>query len=128
LVHQNRAGLGGYNPDERDTGVDVVRELFLKVFVRVVLGNLPALLFLLWQQNASLLFLIPTFVLLVIVGCIVTRTLSQKDVVMARFILFTGTSKMSSKKIDITEQPTVFVPSVYEIADQETLILPRIQL
>ncbi len=100
----------------------------LSIMLRVVLGNLPALLFLLWQQNASLLLLIPTFLLLVIVGCIVTRTLSLKDVLMVRHILFTRTGKMSSKKIDITEQPTIFVPSIYDIADQETLSLPRIQL
>jgi O-antigen/teichoic acid export membrane protein len=94
------------------------------VVLRVVLGNLPALAFLLWQHQASLLLLIPVFVALVIAGCVITRTLSLKDVSMARHILLTRKSKVSSEEGDTSDQPNLIVPKIDEVASRNTAINP----
>lgn len=93
--------------------------------LRVVLGNLPAVALLLWQPRAPSLLLIPLFVLLVIAGCVVTRTLSLKDVSMARHILLGREDKTSSEKVDSSDQPTIIVPEMHDVADQDTAVLPR---
>ena len=46
----------------------------------VLLGNLPGLAFLLWQQHLPLFVLAPAFAGLVLPGCVATRTLSMQDV------------------------------------------------
>ncbi|MDQ2713690.1 MAG: O-antigen ligase family protein [Chloroflexota bacterium] len=59
----------------------------LRMLLLVLLGNLPGLGFLLWQSQMPLLILAAIFGLLSLLGCIATRTLSFKDVHMARQIL-----------------------------------------
>ena len=80
--------------------------------MRVVLGNLPAIGFLLWQPHASWLLQIPLFVLLVIVGCVVTRTLSLEDVSMAKDIFLARKEQSSSMEVDIADQATLILPRV----------------
>jgi O-antigen/teichoic acid export membrane protein/O-antigen ligase len=55
--------------------------------LKVLLGNIPGLLFLLWQQHMPVLYVLPLFVLLTLIGYIATSALSIKDVQMARQIL-----------------------------------------
>jgi len=81
--------------------VDLVR--VASAILRVVLGTLPALAFIFWQSNTSLLFRTLVFVLLAVVGCVVTRTLSLKDVAMVRNILFSRNGKPPSEKVDTTD-------------------------
>jgi O-antigen/teichoic acid export membrane protein len=49
----------------------------------VLLGNLPGLAFLLWQPHLPLLVLAGGFAVLVLLGCVITRSLTLKDVHMA---------------------------------------------
>jgi len=94
------------------------------IVLRVVLGNLPALAFLLWQHQASLLLLIPVFVALIIGGCVITRTLSLKDVSMVGHILLTRKSKASSEEGATSDQPTLIVPKIDEVVNRKTAINP----
>jgi O-antigen/teichoic acid export membrane protein len=59
----------------------------LSLLLRVVLGNLPMLLFLIWQQRAPLLLTIPLALVLSVVGCLMTHVLSVKDFRLARHIV-----------------------------------------
>src|SRR5579875_366565 len=111
------------------------------VILRVFLGNLPALAFLLWQQRLPLispLLTVPILFVLLIAGCMATRTLSLKDVRMVQQMLFNESVKKSSG--DIAERPTIVHPTLADwptailpaassdIADYPTLILPRIEV
>jgi hypothetical protein len=66
------------------------------VVLRVVLGALPGVAFLLWQSQMSLLLLVPQFVVLATAGCALTRTLYLKDLSMARQIL---PSRLDRRKV-----------------------------
>lgn len=103
--------------------VDLVR--VASMILRVVLGTLPALAFIFWQANTSLLFRAPVFVLLAVVGCAVVRTLSLKDVSMAMHILLGRKDTASSEKVDTTNQPIVIVPKMHDVADQDTASNPH---
>lgn len=94
------------------------------VVLRVFLGNLPMLLFLIWQQRTPLPLTIPLALLLVIAGCLVTRTLSLKDVHLIQRIIHNRQNKGTAK--DISDQPTLILPPIQDIADYPTLILPKI--
>jgi O-antigen/teichoic acid export membrane protein len=96
------------------------------VVLRVFLGNLPVLLFLIWQQQAPLLLSSALAVLLAIVGCLATRTLSLKDVHLMRSILQIRRNKGVSN--NAADQPTVFLPKIHDIADLPTTILSQIHL
>jgi O-antigen/teichoic acid export membrane protein len=63
------------------------------VMFRVVLGNVPGLVFLLWQQHLPIFYVLPIFGLLALVGCLATRALSLKDIKMARQLLATRREK-----------------------------------
>lgn len=52
----------------------------LGMLLLVLLGNVPGLAFLLWQQQLSLLVLAPIFAFLTLLGYVLTRTLSLQDV------------------------------------------------
>ncbi len=85
------------------------------VVLRVVLGNAPATAFLFWQPHLPVLLLIPIFAFLVIVGCIVTRTLSMKDVSMMRHMLLTRKNRASSEMSDAISQTTAVLPNSYDV-------------
>src|SRR6266700_257889 len=104
------------------------------VILRVFLGNLPALAFLYWLENSgvriapvsSLLLAAPVVLVLTILGCIATGTLSLKDVrMLRRFLSNKGATKPSR---DVTDRPTVMLPRVQDIANYPTVMLPRIRL
>lgn len=99
------------------------------VMLRVFFGNLPVLAFLLWQQHMPFLspFLdAPILLLLIVAGCMATRTLSWKDLRMVRQILL---NKSARKQLqDIAEWQTAIMPAVDDITDYPTLVLPRIKL
>lgn len=96
------------------------------VLLRVALGNVPALVFLLWQHQASLLLIAPIFIVLVIAGCIVTRTLYLGDIFMAKQIFFEWKDKAHEEE-EQTEHQGGKVPTMYnyDISDEETLLLPN---
>ena len=82
----------------------------LSVLLRVLLGNLPMLAFLLWQQHMSLLLTAPVALMMSVAGCVATRTLSLEDVFMARRMLFSRRGKESST--DLADWPTVMLPRI----------------
>jgi O-antigen/teichoic acid export membrane protein len=94
------------------------------ILLRVFLGNFPMLLFLIWQQQMSLLFAIPLALLLSVIGCLVTRVLSIKDVRLIRQVLDVRRNKEASNGLseevtsepiweqDTTDWPTVTLPKV----------------
>jgi O-antigen/teichoic acid export membrane protein len=94
---------------------------FIGVLLRVFAGNLPMLLFLIWQEQAPLLLTIPPALVLSIVGCLVTRVLSVKDIHLMRHILDTRRNIGTLK--DIHEQPTIILPQGLDIAECPTVIL-----
>lgn len=100
----------------------------LWVMLRVFLGNIPALLFLLWQQYSSLSLLVaaPLFVILVISGCVATRTLSLKDIRVVQEMLFNKSAKKSVR--DLTDWSTDLLPAIGDISDTPTVLLPKIRI
>jgi O-antigen/teichoic acid export membrane protein len=69
----------------------------MNMLLRVLLANLPALAFLLWQQHASLLLTAPIALVLTIIGYFATRTLSPKDIHMGMRILYTWRGRGTQK-------------------------------
>lgn len=61
--------------------------------IKVLLGNVPGLVFLFWQPHMFILYQLPIFGLLTLVGCIATRALSHKDIQMARQLLVARRAK-----------------------------------
>jgi O-antigen/teichoic acid export membrane protein len=59
----------------------------IAVIFRVLLGNIPGLAFLLWQQHLSILYLLPIFCLLTLASCSLTGALSFKDIQAIRQLL-----------------------------------------
>src|SRR6266849_2404032 len=98
----------------------------LGIVVRVFLGNLPALAFLLWQQGRSPLLTVPVALLLTIVGCMMTRTLSLKDVHVLWRILYARRDKEASK--DISDRPAAILSKIEDIADWPTAIIPKLHI
>jgi O-antigen/teichoic acid export membrane protein/O-antigen ligase len=110
------------------------------VMLRVFLGNLPALAFLLWQQRFP--FIPPPLaaamlLVLLVGGCVATRTLSLKDARMVQHILFSRSAKKPSEGApgqptvalpSFTEWETAILPRVDDVSDRPTLILPRIEI
>ena len=75
------------------------------MLARVVLGNIPALAFLFWFHSLSWLLLVPVFLVLVIVGCVVTRTLSLNDIAMAKEIFLKKAERNTSKRRAVSATP-----------------------
>ncbi|HEY7355784.1 MAG TPA: polysaccharide biosynthesis C-terminal domain-containing protein, partial [Ktedonobacterales bacterium] len=106
------------------------------VILRVFLGNLPALAFLLWQQRAPLLPpLLTAAILLVLLigGCVATRTLSLKDVRAVQHMLFSKAAKKPAERSTgglpvFTDWQTGVLPIVNDVSDRPTLVLPRIEI
>jgi O-antigen/teichoic acid export membrane protein len=113
----------------------------LWVMLRVLLGCLPALAFVLWQQRAlsfSPLLSGPLALGLLVAGCVATRTLSLQDVRTVQRMLFERTGHGQSE--DISERPTAILPVLTnwpttffpmeggDIAEYPTLLLPRIEI
>jgi O-antigen/teichoic acid export membrane protein len=101
----------------------------LWVILRVFLGNLPALAFLLWQEQSQLLsplLTAPILLILIIAGCVATRTLSLKDIRAVQHIF---SKKSASKPFrDITDWPTAPLSALNDITEYPTLALPRIKV
>ena len=107
------------------------------VMLRVFLGSLPALVFLLWQQHSPLLA-VPIALGLLVAGCMATRTLSLKDVRMVRHMLFDRETKKLSGGVAerataalpaFADWPTNLLPVVSgDIAERPTLLLPRVKI
>ncbi|HEU5227904.1 MAG TPA: O-antigen ligase family protein [Ktedonobacteraceae bacterium] len=70
------------------------------VIFQVVLGNVPGMLFLLWQQNMPMFYLVPAFGLITIAGCFATHALSLKDIEVARRLLVARRGKYASNQAD----------------------------
>jgi hypothetical protein len=101
----------------------------LTMVLRVFLGNLPMLLFLIWLRQEPLLLTVPLALVLVIIGCLVTRTLSLKDVHLVRHILSgkrkKGTDDEEASE-DIADLPTAILVQMPDIANWPTAIMPSI--
>lgn len=93
--------------------VDLLRAA--STVLRVALGNLPALAFLLWQPHLSLVARLPLFVALVVAGCIVTRTFSLRDIALARQMLFARGKTTRSAQGETGYQLHLVVPEVDEV-------------
>ncbi len=116
----------------------------LGVVLLILLANVPMLLFLLWQVQASLLITTPIALLLCGLGCLLTRTLKIGDIVMIwQFVLARRSKKPVVDRLsEIIDQPTIMMPRVqraggrpsvdmtaeYEIADSPTLVLHRVRV
>jgi O-antigen/teichoic acid export membrane protein len=105
----------------------------LGVVVRVLLGSLPASLVVFWFHSASLLVLAPAFGILVLAGCVVTRTLSLKDVTLAKQMVLKRAGKATQEQKDVEKGAEEGAERnatrrLVDIADEQTLILPRIVL
>ncbi len=98
----------------------------INTLLRVLLANLPALAFLLWQQHTSLLLTAPIALVLTIIGYFVTRTLSLKDIHMGIRILYTWRGKGTSK--DMNDQPTAMLQQNQDATNGSTTMLPRVQV
>jgi O-antigen/teichoic acid export membrane protein/O-antigen ligase len=113
----------------------------LWVMLRVALGCLPALAFLLWQQHGlplSPLLAGPLAFVCLLAGCMATRTLSLQDLRAIWRMLFARTAHRQPE--DISERPTAILPALSnwpttflpmeggDIADYPTLLLPRIEI
>src|SRR6266487_871972 len=92
---------------------------------RVFLGNLPMLLFLIWWHQASLLLTAPLALIMTIIGCLITRTLSLKDVHLMQHILHGRRNKGALK--DVSDQPTTVLPQVWDITTWPTTMLPQVR-
>ncbi len=96
----------------------------LRMVLSVLVNNLPALLFLLWQEYTTPLLTIPIALLLTITSYIVTRALTPKD-------LMTIWQLLLNRRRNLTRD--MAVPSTgsllaHDITTCPTLILPRIQV
>ena len=116
----------------------------LSMILRICAGNIPMLLFLIWQQKASALLVVPLALLLTLCGCILTRTISIKDVALLRNVVYSRRKRKEQTTTrnrlddditdllpmidDIAEQPTLLLPVIESVADGPTLVLPRIKL
>lgn len=112
------------------------------MILRVLLGNVPMLAFMLWQQHTLLLLTAPVALLLTIVGCFATGTLSFKDIHSVQSMLMKRRSKKVSSDIYeqltiktpaigadvIDEAPTLILESVQDISDGPTVRLPRMHI
>ena len=93
----------------------------MSVLGRVVLGNIPALAFLLWFHNASWLLLMPVFLVLVVAGCVVTRTLSLNDIAMAKEIFLKKPQRNTSKRRAILATPATSATSATSVSPASSL-------
>jgi O-antigen/teichoic acid export membrane protein len=116
----------------------------LGVMSLILLANVPMLLFLLWQERASLLVTTPIALLLCGLGCLVTRTLKIGDIVMLWQLVLArrNKSQVKDRLSEIIDQPTVMMPRIqvagsrpsmditaeYEMADSPTLVLHRVRV
>jgi O-antigen/teichoic acid export membrane protein len=103
--------------------VPVIRTL--GVVLRVVMGNLPMLAFLLWQYQTSPFLTVPAGIVLCVIGCMATRALTIKDVFTARSFLLTKRHRESLA--NVAEQATLIIPRLQDVGDWPTISLPRIQ-
>lgn len=97
----------------------------LGVVLRVLLGNLPALAFLLWQQHTPLLLVEPIALLLTVIGYLVTGVLSLNDVLIARRFLLTWRSRSKEPSNGGTDGSTTTRPWPRDTSDRPTVILPQ---
>ncbi|GHO46318.1 oligosaccharide flippase family protein [Ktedonospora formicarum] len=65
----------------------------LRIFLQIILGTVPGAAFLIWQEQLSLFYLAPVFFVLVLVGCLITRAVSLKDVQLIRQVFLTRAGK-----------------------------------
>ncbi|GAC1381250.1 MAG: hypothetical protein NVS4B7_08580 [Ktedonobacteraceae bacterium] len=98
----------------------------LGLILRVLISNLPMLVFLLLQQQLALLVAAPIAVVLTIVGSLATRTFSLNDIRMIRQMLLTKRSKEPSSAL--TDLPTTKMPLIKDITDWPTVLLPSVRI
>ncbi len=107
-------------------------------------ANVPMLLFLLWQAQASLLLIVPMALLLSVLGSLITRTLRVEDFAMIRQFMqaHPGKKQVKERLSEMIDQPTLIIPRIqgvetrawmemtarYDIADSPTLILQRVRI
>lgn len=91
----------------------------------VLLSNLPSLALLLWQHQIPLLLSLPLALLLTIAGYLTTRTLSFKDVKQIYHLLLARSRGDISIAHSDGREPSA---QRWHLADQATLILPRINI
>ncbi len=82
----------------------LVRHVHLSAIVlvifQVVLGNVPGLVFLLWQQHMPMFYLLPAFGLITLAGCFATHALSLKDLEVVRRLLVARREKYAPNQTD----------------------------
>jgi O-antigen/teichoic acid export membrane protein/O-antigen ligase len=84
----------------------------LGILMRVFAGNLPALAFLLWQQQMPLPLTIPVVLALTTAGCAATRTLTLSDVTTVWHMFHTRHDRQPATPEDIANWPTVILPKI----------------
>jgi O-antigen/teichoic acid export membrane protein/O-antigen ligase len=91
----------------------------------IVLSNLPSLALLLWQHHMPLLLSLPLALLLTLAGYFTTRTLSFQDLKLI-YHLVLARSRGGSNRVHSNGQ--VQREQQWHLADQATLILPRVHI
>ena len=95
------------------------------IFLRVVLGNVPMLLVLLWLRDASFLIIVPLSLVVCAAGCFIMRVLSIQDV----YALLNMLRLKKSKNADGQSDKTVpSIEDITDIADYPTAIIPTIRV
>jgi len=97
----------------------IVRTLLL-----TLVSNLPALIFLLWQERTTPLLTLPVALLLTVTTYILTRTLALKDIAMIWHCL----AGRRRAIIGYAPSPAIALTAVQDIAACPTVILPRIHV
>lgn len=95
----------------------------LGVILLVLLSNLPALVFLLWQQHSSLLLTLPLALLLTLGAYLIMGTLSIRDLTAILALLLR--QRKETQRASPSSHAWLPTP---DITEQATIILPRIQL
>lgn len=92
----------------------------------VLLSNLPSLALLLWQRQMPLLLSMPLALLLTVAGYLTTRTLSLKDIRLMCHLVMTRSRTGDTHIADSDVQEAR--EQQWHLADQATLILPRVHI
>jgi O-antigen/teichoic acid export membrane protein len=90
----------------------------------VLVSNIPALVFLLWQQHTSLLLVTPFDLLITLLGYLITGSLSMRDLAMIGRILKQQRSALQQVEARVAS-PSL---PVLQVTDRPTIVLPRAQI
>ncbi|HEU5229289.1 MAG TPA: oligosaccharide flippase family protein [Ktedonobacteraceae bacterium] len=96
----------------------------MSMVLLTLVSNLPALIFLLWQEQTTLLLTIPIALLLTIATYLAVRTLSLKDFVVIGHFL----PGYRRPVVDYSPSHATVIATAQDISTCPTFILPRVQV